>query len=146
MKAVAVATFEGKEIPIVYHPSMDKAGWIPQAAALRLGGKDYILVGVGLLNAPAVVQQWIIAHELGHIKYKHQRSKLLCIFHNIMRNLIPFKPTIDRELIADSFANKMVGPRGGIMLFLYVMANGAESVEIKKRYAACVAYKQGEMA
>ena len=140
-------SFEGKEVEVVQHSEVDNFGVLPQAFAWQKEGKFYIFVGIGFLSAPKKVQDWIICHELGHIKLGHTRYWIVNFLFGRIRNLVTFKPVIDRELAADAIANEITGSgNGGILLFNFLKRLGVDNAENKQRLAACVAYNERKVA
>lgn len=109
MVQLGVIRFEGKEVSLIRHPRVDNFGMVPQAFAWQKKDQYFIFVGIGFLSAPVEVRSWIIAHELGHIRLGHTKSWTLNFLMGKIRNLVPFKPIIDREIAADQVANELTG-------------------------------------
>ncbi len=95
----------GKKVHVIPTPMV-------QAIAVRLFGKDYIMVTDGVLKMDEEAVRCVLAHEEGHIELGHlDRPYLVKVGMNIRRNMLALftSRVCKQELEADEYAAQKEG-------------------------------------
>lgn len=118
----------------IYHGlHVELAGSKPNAAIIKtILGNNIIVVNEHWLKLPIDQKEAIIAHEIGHLEYKHLELK-----PKLIKRVLGFNSQIKMELEADNYALR----RGyGKPLKEYLISHALRNKELKLRLAAIDKY------